>query len=112
MSKIKYVNLTKHPIHDTTTGIKVEPSGIECRVENPSVVTGVIGDGIPVYGDNPNAIVTGLPDPKPNTIYLVSNLALNHIPRNRKDVYGTGAPYKCYTTKEIVGCRGLRQKAN
>lgn len=70
-----FINLTPHVvvvIAKNGNKIVVEPSGTIARVDSKQVVTGEV-DGIPVvntiFGD-----VTGIPEPKTGTIYLVSSL--------------------------------------
>lgn len=101
---MKYINLTNHSITETITGTTIEPSGQTARVDNPSAHLRNCGS-IPVYGNNPTAKVIGLPEPQPDTIYIVSNLVLNHI-KNRADVVATGAPVK--QRGQIIGCKGFR----
>ena len=101
MSK-KFVNLTNHPINIITPeGIKIiEPSGQIARV-NYKIETIDEVEGIPiveiVYGD-----IIGLPNPQPNTYYIVSSVVKNAVGLKRRDVITLydvkrkdGTPYAC-----------------
>jgi len=83
----KFVNLTPHPIVIKTPNrdITIPPQGTVARVAVSQVKVGEIDD-IPVvkntYGD-----VVGLPDPAPNTVYVVSGLVLSALQgKGRSDV--------------------------
>jgi hypothetical protein len=90
---MKMINLTPHKIVMIKVGgkeVEVEPSGIIARVTTIESVVDEV-NGIPVvsrkFGE-----VEGLPEPKEDTIYIVSSLVLGAI-KNRKDVFApdTGA---------------------
>jgi hypothetical protein len=76
---VKLVNLTPHEINiysQSGQGIvlSIPPSGVVCRVSVKSEIVGKV-NGVPVrkvtYGD-----VEGLPEPQPNTIFIVSTFVL------------------------------------
>ena len=77
-SEVKFINLTPHEvtIYDDHGNIKlrIPPSGVVARVQTRSIIIGEI-EGVPLriteYGD-----ITDLPDPQPNTIYIVSSILL------------------------------------
>ena len=88
---MKLVNLTPHEVvvygEDGGIRLRIPPSGTVARVSTKSVIVGEI-NGVPVrateYGD-----VTGLPDPEPGTVYIVSSvllIALRAKGINRDDV--------------------------
>lgn len=73
------INLTPHPITSiNNSGDKTtyQPSGIVARVSQNIISNGIQLDGIDVsystFGDTQD-----LPNPKPNTYYIVSSLVLN-----------------------------------
>lgn len=51
-------------------------------------------------------VVSGIPEPKENTIYVVSQLCYNAIHRIRKDVYIVDKPIRS-VNGGIIGCRGF-----
>jgi len=103
---MQFINLTAHTINEMTTGLVIPTSGIEARVTNPNKYLGPI-NGIPVFADNNEAVIIGLPDPIEGTMYIVSNLVLNFC-NNRSDVYGVGSTIKG-DNKQVIGCRGFRK---
>ena len=97
----KFINLTNHPINIITpNGLKtIEPSGQIARAQYDIKTIDEVA-GIPVVEIVYNRII-GLPDPKPNTYYIVSSTVKNAT-LNRKDVitlYSVkrkdGKPYAC-----------------
>jgi hypothetical protein len=76
---VKFINLTPHEVvlYDETAQnviLKIPPSGKVARVSVKSEIVGNI-DGVPIrrttYGD-----IQDLPDPLPNTVYIVSTVLL------------------------------------
>lgn len=104
---MNYINLTAHEIKDEVTGLTIKPSGIRIRVDNPSISAGDM-DGIPLYKDNPSAQVRGLPGAKKGTIYIVSSLVLNYVPKHRTDVMSVGSPLRDRDTGKVIACKGFR----
>lgn len=118
MAVKKVVNLTAHDVTIVDEkGNKIvtfKPSGIIARVNN-QVVRAVeeyeVAEGVSVYVTEQtysiNRPVSGLPDPQPNTIYIVSSLIMQTVVRDdlrspdvktaQKDEYGN-----------IVGVRELK----
>ena len=103
---MKIINLTPHKI--TILGdrkLVLEPSGIIPRAEQRREQVGNV-DGIPVnrvfYG-NP----VGLPEPKTDTIYIVSALTAKAAP-NREDLYIVDDSVRDESGR-IIGCRALAQ---
>ncbi len=103
----KIVNLTPHSISfiDENGNIIriVETSGDVARLTTKTVVTGEY-DGIPVteteYGE-----ITGLPDPTPDTIFVVSSLIAQRVPE-RDDVFIPNESVRDNAGR-IIGCRSL-----
>jgi len=83
---MRLVNLTPHEIRVVKDDCEViiPPSGGVARVKTEQVEVGSI-DGIPVvkteFGE-----VEGLPDPEPNTIYIVSSIVAQAVAGEREDV--------------------------
>ena len=112
----KIVNLTPHMVTIMGEGNKfalnIEPSGKLARVSATTVVVGEIEVRtdirttfkVPItttrYGE-----VEGLPDPAPDTIYVVSSLVAGRVP-DREDVF---IPNESVRDDEgrIIGCRSL-----
>lgn len=112
------INLTPHAIHFMNevgeTVLTVPPSGTVARAEEQKENIGVIDTGIehsivgvvkiPVnrkkYGN-----ISGLPDPQPDTIYIVSVLVAQAVP-DREDVF---IPDDIVRDEQgrIIGCRAL-----
>ena len=105
--KTKMVNLTPHAITfvDENGDVlrTVEPSGSVARV---SVRTEIVGekDGIPVtasvFGE-----VEGLAESEANTIYIVSSLVAQRVPR-RGDVFIPNESVRDDKGR-IIGCKSL-----
>ena len=104
---MKFINLTPHSINfinnDGIITKTVEPSGELARLTTNTVTTGEY-DGIPVtetvYGE-----IQGLPDPVPNTIYIVSSLVAQRVPE-RQDVFIPNESVRDDSGR-IIGCRSL-----
>lgn len=99
------INLTTHPITDLMTGITYPPSGIVARADTNKKLVSKTGQ--PAIYEYESCNLDGLPEPKPNTLYIVSNMALNAVPKDRQDVIAPG-PVEKYDNKPI-GCRGFRK---
>lgn len=85
---MKFVNLTNHIIHEATTNTIIYPSGKIARIKTLTHTHAQYA-GIPIYKSN-LGVIQGLPKPKKDTVYIVSSLALNTVPKNRKDVVAPG----------------------
>lgn len=82
-------NLTPHPVTFSAAidgipqMITLQPEPKLCRVETESHIAGMIDGAVPIqcqtYGE-----IKNLPDPQPNTVYVVSGLVL-HALRIRGD---------------------------
>jgi len=84
-----FINLTPHTINVQVGGINYPiPTAGDCRVTVKQVKNKVLkfhGEDIPVM-TNEYGSVTGLPEPKEDTIYIVSLMALNALCGTRPDV--------------------------
>jgi len=103
---MQFINLTRHEINEATTGMTIPVSGIEARVNNPTSYLGPI-KGVPVFTDNTEAVIIGLPEPVEGVVYIVSNLVLNFC-KDRPDVYGVGATIRS-DDRQVIACRGFRK---
>ena len=99
------INLTNHPITDVMTGITYQPSGIVARADTNKKLVSKAGQ--PAIYEYEVHNLEGLPEAKPNTLYIVSSMALNAVPKDRLDVIAPG-PVEKYENKPI-GCRGFRR---
>nr|WP_270554615.1 hypothetical protein [Butyricicoccus sp. AF05-36] len=101
------INLTPHAINflreDNSVLATVEPSGTIARASQTRDRVSEV-NGIPVnqcsYGS-----VTGLPDPQPETIYLVSALTAQAC-RDRSDVFIVDDAVR-NESGQIIGCRAI-----
>jgi hypothetical protein len=87
------VNLTPHPLNLMPEGpdgptVTIPPSGIVARCAVDRVqVNAIAVDGITVPVNRTQfGAVTGLPDPQPDTIYIVSAVVAQAVPK-RQDVF-------------------------
>lgn len=101
---MKFINLTSHTINEVSTGKIFPTSGRVARVKSSTqkVQEHV---GIPLFKSEFGEI-EGLPDPQPNTMYIVSALALKAI-FDRTDVVAPGNLQRDENGQPI-GCFGFR----
>lgn len=99
------INLTPHTITDITTGKVYKPSGRVLRAD--SKVKLQKGYGVQVSSYHYFLEESHLPKELPDTTYIVSNMALNAIPKHRKDFIAPGPVEKDENARPI-GCRGFR----
>jgi len=78
---INIINCTPHPINIVSHG-EIKPSGIIPRVSTTEVEAGNI-EGIPCVTQS-RGVVTGMPEPEKDTIFIVSGFVFNAT--DRKDV--------------------------
>lgn len=101
------INLTPHAINflreDNSVLATVEPSGTITRASQTRERVSEV-NGIPVNQCSYGA-VTGLPDPQPETIYLVSALTAQAC-RNRSDVFIVDDAVR-NESGQIIGCRAI-----
>jgi hypothetical protein len=101
------VNLTNHEINELTTGITIPPSGIRAEVATlPSKINTI--NNIPVFHTKLGDVI-GLPEPQEDTIYIVSSLVLNSVPKERTDVVAPGNARR-NNKKQVIGCMGFKAK--
>ena len=84
MNNLTLLNLTPHAVSFSAVidgkpqMITLEPEPVSCRVETESHNMGMIAGAIPIqcqtYGE-----IRNLPDPQPDTIYVVSGLVLHAL---------------------------------
>lgn len=102
------INLTPHPVNIKTglgDMLDIAPSGTVARVMEVREGRGYIRDIdiTQVHYDARN--ITGLPEPSPNAIYIVSTMVLAACP-HRSDVFAPGAPIRDDNGR-IIACDGL-----
>ena len=102
---MKFVNLTAHTINEVTTGIEIPASGIIARVKSSTIKQSEHA-GVPIYKSTFGEI-EGLPEPQPDTVYIVSALALNAVPTTRTDVVAPGN-LQLNEEGQPIGCCGFR----
>ena len=106
MNNINIINLTPHEVNiilENGNIINIPASGTiaRCKVER-QIINNI--NGIPItqtkFGE-----IEDLPDPQPNTIYIVSSLVAQAVP-HRTDVF---IPDDCVRDDQgkITGCRSL-----
>lgn len=101
--KYELVNLTNHDINELQSKIVIPKSENVAKVERYVVFDDSI-KGVPIKKEIWGK-VTGLPDPKPNTYYIVSVIVLKYVKlfTDRTDVLcpgkvirdGSGVPVAC-----------------
>lgn len=101
------INLTPHAINflreDNSVLATIEPSGMIARAAQTREAVGEV-NGIVVNQCSYGA-VTGLPDPQPETIYLVSALTAQAC-RDRSDVFITDDAVRDENGR-IIGCKAI-----
>jgi len=106
------VNLTPHALNLMPAGptgpvVTIPPSGLvaRCAVDRVQVDT-VTVDGIVIPVNRTQfGAVTGLPDPQPDTIFVVSALVAQAVP-DRQDVFITDDAVRDDQGR-LIGCRAL-----
>jgi hypothetical protein len=109
---MKLVNLTPHALNLMPAGptgpvVTIPPSGLvaRCAVDRVQVGT-VTVDGISVPVNQARfGAVSDLPDPQPDTIYVVSALVAQAVP-DRQDVFIVDDAVRDEQGR-IIGCRTL-----
>lgn len=101
------INLTPHAINflreDNSVLATVEPSGTIARASQTRARVSEV-NGIVVNQCSYGAVI-GLPDPQPETIYLVSALTAQAC-RDRNDVFITDDAVR-NESGQIIGCRAI-----
>lgn len=106
---INLINLTPHPVNFVTADgdqVDVAPEGIIARLEQHDVLSRWVGR-IPVYKTEYGQ-VQNLPDPQPDTIYIVSGMVLSQVPE-RDDVLSPGALIR-NDAGQVVGAGGFKEE--
>lgn len=106
---INLVNLTPHAVNFITADgvqVNVAPEGIIARLEQHDVFSRWIGR-IPVYKTEYGQ-VQNLPDPQPDTIYIVSGMVLSQVPE-REDVLAPGALIR-NDEGQVIGAGGFKEE--
>ena len=108
---IQLVNLTPHAITlmpvGGVTSTTIEPSGQVARVEDDITPIGTLYHAT-VSCVSPGRVV-GLPDPAPNTLYLVSRITAMALPERRDLVFPLGEVRD--GSGRILGVRGVARIA-
>lgn len=103
-----FINLTPHEIHEVDSDLVIPPAPIAARVFQCSKPIQVI-NGITIFRSEFQGAIQNLPNPRPNTIYIVSALALNAVPSYRTDVVAPGNAVRDNDGK-VIGCSGFRTR--
>lgn len=103
---MEFINLTSHSITEVTSGKTFPPSGRVARVKSSTTKVNE-HFGCPIYSSTFSEI-SGLPEPKEGTMYIVSSLALNTVPEDRTDVVAPGNLQRD-ENKRPIGCIGFRR---
>lgn len=106
---VNLINLTPHAVNFVTADgrqIDVQPEGIIARLEQKDVLSRWIGR-IPVYKTEYGE-VQNLPDPQPDTIYIVSGMVLSQVPE-RDDVLAPGALIR-NDAGQVIGAGGFKEE--
>lgn len=103
------INLTPHAvsIHDADGNliVTVEPAGVPARCSTQREQVGEFDD-IPLYRTRYGE-VTGLPDPEPGTILIVSGMVRAAV-AHRTDLWQPGEAVRD-AAGQVIGCIGLSQ---
>lgn len=104
---VKFVNLTPHPIRvlnpKGNLRASFEPSHTPARVDMGTKKVGHIGT-VDIF-ESTFRSVTGLPEPEPDVLYIVSRTLAQQVP----DRYDLVVPVKFRRDSDgnIIGCRGF-----
>lgn len=105
---MKFVNLTSHSIDLLPLGISIPHANTPVKVTQNNKLIGVYDD-IPVY-EIEYCSIAGLPEEKPDTIYIVSAPVLNYVRTvlpHRKDFVSPHKTIKNFE-RRTVGCSAFR----
>jgi len=102
---MNFVNLTTHEVNDVGAGNTYPPSGMVARTDRNTkdIYYGKTLVVTTVYSD-----VFGLPEPKHDTMYIVSAVVLNALDGSRSDCVSPYRPVRDETGK-TTGCLGFRR---
>lgn len=102
---MQIINLTPHNIYEVTTGQTFKPSGIVARLDTTLDQVGTVNN-IPLY-DKLYGTIKNLPDPQPNTYYIVSGIMLDAgVAQGRTDLLAPGELVR-NTKGQLIGCKGF-----
>ena len=99
-----FVNLTPHTINEINSGKAFSPSGDVARVSSEKKEIKKVG-GIPLF-EVEFGEVQGLPEPQPDTIYIVSGMVLSAA-SDREDLVAPGDLVR-NEEGQPIGCNGFR----
>lgn len=101
------INLTTHQITDALTGRVYKPSGRVLRADSRTELQSGYGVQVARYE---YFLPEGaeLPPELPDTLYIVSSMALNAIPAHRTDFIAPGPVEKDQDGRPFA-CRGFRR---
>lgn len=108
---MKLVNLTGHDlgITDGRVVVKLPPVGKARIVNEPTDAGSVVVTGLskPLHiTELREDRVVDLPDPEPDTLFIVSGIVAAHVP-DRPDVVAPGQLVRDKKTRETIGCQGF-----
>lgn len=112
MENYTLVNCTQHDVvihKEDGTVVVLEPSGLVPRVNSETTEIGSV-NGIPIV-QSKLTDVDDIPDPKPNTIYIVSSFVSASLP-NRNDVLSPDTSPQSVIRDEsgrIIGVKRLQK---
>jgi hypothetical protein len=99
------INLTPHDVTETTSGITYPASGIIARLDHKDKLISSV-NGTPVY-QKLYGEVRNLPEPTPNTLYLVSGIMIDVArQQGRTDLLAPGRLMKD-SKGNVLGCKGF-----
>lgn len=105
---MRLINLTPH-IVNIKTGLgdilDIAPSGTVARIMELREGRGYIRDIDITQVRYDPSMVTGLPEPKKDVIYIVSTMVLSACP-TRSDIFAPGSPIRD-DNGNIIACEGL-----
>jgi hypothetical protein len=113
---MQLVNLTPHVITLVCQdgNVVLDPAGPAARVtmaaDEPVGSLVVDGIAVPLVRTATTGVVTGLPDPRPETLYVVSRQVLDACP-DRADLVMTHGAIRG-DGGAIIGCRALARPAS
>ena len=105
---MQIINLTTHTITDAITGKVYPPSGQVLRADSRTVLQAGYGNIQVATYEYFLSEGTKLPSELPNTLYIVSSMALNAIPAHRTDFVAPGPVEKDDNGKPFA-CRGFKR---
>ena len=102
-----YINLTDHEVYELDSGLRLAPAAKAIRAQCRT--TRIVRDGITYHSSDVVSLSAPLPDPQPDTVFIISALALNGVPADRKDIVAPKQVVR-FPDGTIQGCRGFRTR--